>query len=403
MPIVPHLPAAGFVSARLLAAAMVWLVSIGASGGSSAQTVQTIDLGPGGNAYSFHGLSGDKLRTFSADSEARAVVGRIMDSMGLPVRFEIRAANVPNASAILQSDGKRLIVYNTLFMDEIHARTGRYWSLISIMAHEIGHHLAFHMSSAIYDHDAELEADYFSGYILAKMGASLDDALSAMRAIASQEPTETHPGRDDRLQAIAAGWKNAAAGQPLAGGNNGQVPAPPPKAPAQPAATPAPSPHAPSPKASAQACSERDQIAFCVSSYLPTSGANRSDYGPSSLVDGDSRTAWVEGRTDKDDTGIGEWVLLDWGDERLIAGLRILNGYPKTKRHFRINGRVLEFSVILSNGERYELQLEDSQDPQLLRFPEPQIATWVQTKISRARRGSRYSDTAINEIRPVFD
>jgi len=116
-------------------------------------------------------------------------------------------SRAPNARVAIEGNKRR---YTAL---EIQARTGRYWSLISIMAHEIGHHLAFHLDENIEDHEAELEADYFSGYILAKMGATMDDALSAMRELAGDEATKTHPGKAERLQAIAAGFKNASKGQ----------------------------------------------------------------------------------------------------------------------------------------------------------------------------------------------
>lgn len=176
---------------------------------ASAQFVQ--DLVIGDDSYSFHGSLGGSVKTFQSDKEALDVVRGIMDSMGLPLRFDVRAGSVDNASAILTKDGRRLIVYNIIFMEEIKKKTGEYWSLISIMAHEIGHHLSFHMSEQIDDHTAELEADYFSGFVLGKLGAEFDASLAAMRELSSPLPSKTHPKKDDRLQAIAVGWKAATA------------------------------------------------------------------------------------------------------------------------------------------------------------------------------------------------
>jgi hypothetical protein len=176
-----------------------------------AQFVQDLEIGK--SAHAFHGGVSGNIKTFQSDKEAVNVVSGIMSSMGLPLRFEVRAGAVPNASAILTDDGKRLIVYNVIFMDEIKSKTGEYWSLISIMAHEIGHHLSFHLSTQIDDHIAELEADYFSGFVLGKLGAKLDQALAAMRELGSPLPSKTHPKRDDRLQSIAVGWKSATANQ----------------------------------------------------------------------------------------------------------------------------------------------------------------------------------------------
>ena len=369
---------------------------------AAAQEVKTIQLGrKAGSAFSFHGETNGRLRTFSSDSEARGIVRSILAAMGLPLRFEVRASAVGNAAAILQPDGTRLILYNTLFIDEIRARTGRYWSLISIMAHEIGHHLAFHLAKHIEDHEAELEADYFSGYILAKMGASKEDALSAMNELAADEPTKTHPGRKERLQAIAAGWKNGREGvrvkpdQALAG--LARVPAP----------TTIRSSrglrHRDSPRDTADACADNLGVFYCVSSYLPTSGINRSDYGPASLFDDSDRTAWVEGRTARRDDGIGEWILLDWQRERRVKGFTLKNGYWKSKRLFAANGRVTKLRARFSNGRSVDMALRDNARRQTISLKKPETATWVQFEILTARRGTKYSDTAITELRPRFE
>jgi len=369
---------------------------------ATAQQVKTLQIGKNkGTASSFHGQTNGRLRTFASDDEARGVVKRILASMGLPLRFEVRAAAVGNAAAILQPDGSRLILYNTLFIDEIRARTGRYWSLISIMAHEIGHHLAFHLAKNIEDHEAELEADYFSGYILAKMGASKDDALSAMNELAAEEATKTHPAKVERLQAIAAGWKNGRSGskaQPdQVAGLQRRVPGP------ETNRTRRGLTHQPSPKQSADACADNLGTLYCVSSYLPTSGINRSDYGPASLFDGSDKTAWVEGRTAKRDDGIGEWILLDWQSERRIKGFRLKNGYWKSRRLFRANGRVRKLRVRFSTGRMMDVSLSDSASEQRLSLPSPVRAMWAQLEIVDAKRGTKYSDTAVTDLRVEFD
>jgi hypothetical protein len=367
-----------------------------------AQEVKTIQLSKGsGSAFSFHGQTNGRLRTFQSDSEARGVVRSVLAAMGLPLRFEVRAAAVGNAAAVLQKDGSRLILYNTLFIDEIKARTGRYWSLISIMAHEIGHHLAFHLAKQVEDHEAELEADYFSGYILAKMGAGKEDALSAMNEIAAEAATKTHPAKNERLQAIAAGWKNGKAGQNAAPGVAlASVPR-----------TPAPATlstsrgltHRASPRKEADACADNLGTLYCVSSYLPTSGINRSDYGPASLFDNSDLTAWVEGRTASRDDGIGEWVLIDWQRERRVRGLTIRNGYWKSKKLFKANGRVSQLRARFSTGRTVNINVRDIARQQRVAFNSPVAATWVQLEILGAKRGTKYSDTAINHVSVEFE
>jgi hypothetical protein len=90
------------------------------------------------------------------------------------------------------------------------ARTN--WAMVQTLAHEVGHHLSFHEGGYSYDiaanHGQELEADYFSGYILARMGASLQDATSSDRAI-EQPASATHPSSAQRIAVISQGWREA--------------------------------------------------------------------------------------------------------------------------------------------------------------------------------------------------
>ncbi len=146
---------------------------------------------------------------FTSDQDAKRTIDRIMRYTGLPSNFTIQAANVPNAAAIIQND-KRFILYNQYFMESIKDITHTDWSALSIMAHEIGHHLSGHTLDNIGSRPAkELEADRFSGFVLYKMGATLEEARSAMHAIAVFRATSTHPSRSARLAAITNGWMAA--------------------------------------------------------------------------------------------------------------------------------------------------------------------------------------------------
>ena len=159
------------------------------------------------NACSYYGENISKnLYSFSSDEQAKTFVARVMEYTGLPQNFDIRAANVPNAAAVIEG-GKRYILYSQAFMTEIVENTRTDWSATSIMAHEIGHHLAGHTL----DNEGsrpikELEADRFSGHVLFKMGASLDEAKAAMDAAASEGGSSSHPPKSARLAAIHNGW-----------------------------------------------------------------------------------------------------------------------------------------------------------------------------------------------------
>lgn len=149
-------------------------------------------------------------------SDCRDMVAQIMKFTGLPQNFTVVEAPVPNAAAVILLDEQkvpqRVIAFNRDFMGIVRTATGgNAWAPISIMAHEIGHHLSGHtITPGGSQPPTELEADKFSGFVLYKMGASLDDAQTAMSRLVPDGPDgKTHPGRGKRLSAIRDGWQLA--------------------------------------------------------------------------------------------------------------------------------------------------------------------------------------------------
>lgn len=146
--------------------------------------------------------------TYSAPG-ARDIIKEIIDVVGLKPRFEVREADVDNAAAVIYN-GQRYILYNRQFVAAVNNAVKTDWAAVSILAHEIGHHLNGHtLSRSGSNPQDELEADEFSGFVLRKMGASLADAQAAMRLLSDEEGSYTHPGRSARLTSISKGWQSA--------------------------------------------------------------------------------------------------------------------------------------------------------------------------------------------------
>jgi hypothetical protein len=146
---------------------------------------------------------------FTSAAEGRQIAQQIIDVVGLRANFDVREANIPNAAAVVYG-GKRYILYNPAFISQLTKATGTKWAAISVLAHEIGHHLDGHtITTNGSQPQLELEADEFSGFVLRKMGASLPEAQAAMKTLATARATRTHPGQDDRLTSIAKGWQKA--------------------------------------------------------------------------------------------------------------------------------------------------------------------------------------------------
>lgn len=140
---------------------------------------------------------------------ARDIVQEIINVIGLKPRFELQPADIENAAAVVYN-GKRYILYNERFLAAINNAVHTDWGGVSILAHEIGHHLNGHtLSRSGSNPEDELEADEFSGFVLRKMGASKAEAQAAIELLSEEETSRTHPGKRYRLAAISTGWQTA--------------------------------------------------------------------------------------------------------------------------------------------------------------------------------------------------
>lgn len=97
---------------------------------------------------------------------------------------------------------------------QLVAQTGSAWTRTAVLAHELGHvyygHTYGRGSSTTWQR--EYDADFFNGYALGRMGASLEDAQAVYYIIApeaSEENASSHPSLRYRLQAVREGWERA--------------------------------------------------------------------------------------------------------------------------------------------------------------------------------------------------
>ena len=162
------------------------------------------------SACSYYGETLGEIRVSekAAPDEASEIIHSIISVIGLQPRFEIRAASIANAAAVIHNN-KRFVLYNPDFIAALNKKAGSKWASVSILAHEIGHHLNGHtLEEGGSRPDIELEADEFSGFVLNKLGATLLEAQIAMKIAADVKESHTHPARARRLLAIEKGWNN---------------------------------------------------------------------------------------------------------------------------------------------------------------------------------------------------
>jgi len=164
-----------------------------------------------------------KGNSFTSNLEAENALQKIIQVSGISKRFVLHScSNIDNCIATTIK-GIRYILYDKYFMQEITNNTNS-WSKLSILAHEVGHHVNGHPLDLIavlqgkinppslkQSRIMEIEADEFSGFILQKMGASLSQAQAAINKYGTHgdDSYSTHPSKVKRLAAIERGFKKA--------------------------------------------------------------------------------------------------------------------------------------------------------------------------------------------------
>ena len=153
-------------------------------------------------------LSGNAQSRIS-EQTAKSAVYRIVRYSGLQPDFIVREnAAIPTAIAFIKGH-KRCIEYNPSVIAGITDSARTDWSAVSILAHEIAHHLLGHtLETGKRNPGDELSCDLYSGFILNAMGATLDESLAAMRVVGHKLDTLHHPSKEARLEAIRQGWKD---------------------------------------------------------------------------------------------------------------------------------------------------------------------------------------------------
>lgn len=143
-------------------------------------------------------------------SDLNQLLNEILSMANLKTGFELKEAKVLNIEASM-SHGKKYILYNPAFIESLNSATkNNKWAIMTLLAHEIGHHMSGHTSRRGGNKLAlELQADEFAGFIMQKMGATLQQSQNVMFYISKTEDSKTHPARSSRITAIEKGWVKA--------------------------------------------------------------------------------------------------------------------------------------------------------------------------------------------------
>lgn len=143
------------------------------------------------------------------ESNIKSIMSWMLQPIGLKPNFIVVESNYVSNAAALVFENKRFIVYNPQFFAYTRTATKTDWAAISILAHELGHHLQGHTIENSVNHESELEADWFSGNLLYKLGATFEEAGIALRTLCPEEASLSHPSRFSRLISLREGWQQS--------------------------------------------------------------------------------------------------------------------------------------------------------------------------------------------------
>ena len=164
-----------------------------------------------------------QTNSFSSDDEAENALERILDVIGASKNFVLTPCSEINNVIATSYKGIRYILYDKAFMRLINSNTND-WSSLTILAHEVGHHINGHaLDLTMYaggvvegktleaKRKQEIEADEFAGFIMAKLGAPLNGVESSISLVSSDEDDtySTHPSKSKRLNALRVGYNRA--------------------------------------------------------------------------------------------------------------------------------------------------------------------------------------------------
>ncbi len=152
-----------------------------------------------------YGRTSGKYTLFDASKEAGKMVDEILEKFGIRTRpFILKKSDVDNAQATM--DGQdRYILYSEFFLSTTTKSAQTLWAARGVFAHEIAHHV---LLQNLTEKDTrkrksmEIAADIWAAQVLAKMGATKEEALSAINTLKFDIDPAYYPNKEDRLEGM---------------------------------------------------------------------------------------------------------------------------------------------------------------------------------------------------------
>ena len=135
--------------------------------------------------------------------EIQCVIDRIVEAMELKDRYSAMESDLVAWAAY--NPRSKSVIYNPTTMSKLKSINN--WAEVGLVGHELGHGVLGHGPGYISEN--EIEADEWSGRVMGRLGATLDEARSMVLGLAIQFMNEPGlPPINDRLAAIEKGWRS---------------------------------------------------------------------------------------------------------------------------------------------------------------------------------------------------
>ncbi len=118
-------------------------------------------------------------------------------------------------------------------------------------------------------------------------------------------------------------------------------------------------------------------------------------YNAAQAADGMIDSLWCEGNKDGD--GTGEWLQVDFGGNRQVAEVAIVNGIGGSLTVFKKSNRAAKATLTFSDGSTKSITLADENKYQS--FPVNKQTTSIKLTVDGVVKGTDFNDLCISELR----
>ena len=132
--------------------------------------------------------------------------------------------------------------------------------------------------------------------------------------------------------------------------------------------------------------------AYRVSSELPEDGDG--NYNPKNMNDGLGDSMWCEGNKEGD--GVGEWVEFDFGQQKKVGTLTLVNGIGSSMAVWMKGNRAMEANLEFADGSTERVAIKATFRPQVIKFS-ARTTSKVKVTFTKVMRGKEYNDLCLSE------